>query len=143
MQPTGKGQQKGKAQSQPKRRPRLAEFEWVALDESLGHLEQAHWLARSIPPERVRMRFDTLMGMFHAVRHGAGAAMLLCPLGDSDPGLVRLAPPAPEMDTQLWVLTHPDLKRVARVRAIGEFLYERLSKDPKLVHDAPARRSAR
>ena len=89
------------------------------------------------------MRFDTLMGMFHAVRHGAGAAMLLCPLGDSDPGLVRLAPPAPEMDTQLWVLTHPDLKRVARVRAIGEFLYERLSKDPKLVHDAPARRSAR
>ena len=126
-----------------KRRPKLADFEWVALDESLGHLAQARWLAKTIAPERVHMRFDTLMGMFHAVRHGAGAAMLLCPLGDSDRHLVRLAAPAAEMDTQVWVLTHPDLKNVARVRAISEFLYERLSRDAKLVHERRVRGSGR
>ena len=126
-------------QQKGKRRPRLAEFEWVGTDESLDHLPQSRWLAKAIPPERVRLRLDTLMGMFHAVRQGAGAAMLLCPLGDSDASLVRLAPPTPEMDGQIWVLTHPDLKKVARIRAISEFLYERLSKDSKLVHERRGR----
>jgi hypothetical protein len=32
------------------------------------------------------------------------------------------------------VLTHPDLKRVARIKALTDFLYERLSTDPRLAH---------
>ena len=120
---------------QGKRKRAPADFDWVALDDSLGHLAQAKWLAKSIPAERVRMRFDSLVAMVDAVKHGVGAAMLLCPLADGDKELVRLAQPAPEMDTQVWLLIHPDLRKVARVRAIGEFLYERLSKDPRLVHE--------
>jgi DNA-binding transcriptional LysR family regulator len=122
------------------RKRALTDFDWVALDESLGHLAQARWLEKNIAPERVRMRFDSLVAMVDAVKHGAGAAMLLCPLADGDKDLVRLAPPDAEMDTQVWVLTHPDLRNVARVRAISEFLYERLSRDPRLVHERVARK---
>ena len=128
---------------QGKRKRAPADFEWVALDESLGHLAQARWLAQAIPTEKVRMRFDSLVAMVDAVKHGVGAAMLLCPLADGDKDLVRLAPPAAAMDTQVWVLTHPDLRNVARVRAISEFLYERLSKDAKLVHQRRVRGSGR
>ena len=129
------------AQGKRKRAP--ADFEWVALDESLGHLAQARWLAQAIPAEKVRMRVDSLVAMVDAVKHGVGAAMLLCPLADGDEDLVRLAPPAAAMDTKVWVLTHPDLRNVARVRAISEFLYERLSKDAKLVHERRVRGSGR
>ena len=39
------------------------------------------------------------------------------------------------MDTQIWVLTHPDLKQVARIRALTDFRFERLSTDEQLRHD--------
>lgn len=116
-------------------RPALKELDWIALDDSLAHVVQAGWLERNIPAERVRMRFDSLAGMVEAARHGADAAMLLCPLADAVPELVRLAPPDPALDTQIWVLTHPDLKNVARVRVFVEFMYARLSDDLRLVHD--------
>ena len=44
--------------------------------------------------------------------------------GEKD--LVRLAEPPNELDTDLWILTHPALKGVARIKAFTDFLYERL-----------------
>ena len=60
--------------------------------------------------------------------------MLLCPLADAEPGLKRLFDPNPALDTEIWVLTHPDMRRVARVRALTDFLYARLSVDARLQH---------
>lgn len=116
------------------RRPPLAALDWIAPDESLAHLKQAKWLRRSVPGERVVMSVDSLVGMLQAVQHGIGAAMLLCPLAEAQPGLVRLAAPDPALDTQIWILTHPALRQVARMRAFSQFMFEALSSDPRLVH---------
>lgn len=57
---------------------------------------------------------------------GAGVAILPCIVGDSDPRLER-APPGTTLPAQpVWVLTHPDLRRSARVRAVTAFLSESL-----------------
>lgn len=112
----------------------LDDLDWVAPDESLGHLEQAKWLARQIPASRIAVRVDSLVGMVDAVASGIGAGMLLCPLGDARPELVRLEAPDPAFDTQVWILTHPDLRQVARIRAFTQFLFDALSTDPRLVH---------
>jgi DNA-binding transcriptional LysR family regulator len=119
--------------SQGRGRP-LAALDWVAPDESLAHLEQSKWLARHVAPERVAMTVDSLVGMVHAVEQGVGAAMLLCPLADVRPGLVRLAEPEAALNTQLWILTHPDLRQVARIRAFSQFMFEALVADPRLAH---------
>ncbi|HEY8608190.1 MAG TPA: LysR family transcriptional regulator [Noviherbaspirillum sp.] len=113
---------------------------WITPDESLSHLEQYRWVAANVPADRVRARIDSLVGMVECARRGMGVAMLLCPLADVHEDLVQLAPPLPLLDTQIWILTHPDVKRVARIRALNDFLYERLSIDPRLVHDGGARR---
>jgi len=107
---------------------------WIGLDDSLGHLEQARWLRRHVAPERVVLRVDSLVGMVDAVAHGIGVAMLLCPLADARSELVQLAPPEPAFDTQIWILTHPDLRQVARVRAFTQFVFEALSTDVRLAH---------
>lgn len=117
-----------------KSRRALDELDWIAPHDGLAHLEQAKWLRRHIPGERVVMRLDSLVHMAHAVAQGVGAGMLLLPLARRYPDLVQLAEPAPALDTQIWVLSHPDLRQVARVRALVQFLYERLSADPALVH---------
>ena len=58
--------------------------------------------------------------------------MLLCLLADDEKELVRLAEPVNELDTDVWILTHAALKRVARVKAFTDFLYERLRASDKL-----------
>ena len=113
----------------------LDDYTWVAPDESLSHLEQARWLARHVGPERIALRVDSLVGMVDAVEHGLGVGWLLCPLAEARTGLVRLQPPLRQMDTQIWILTHPDLRQVARMRVFTQFLFEALSTDPRLVHE--------
>lgn len=113
-----------------------ADWRWVGHDPSLAHLESAKWMQKHIAAERVGIRVTSLVAMAEAVAAGFGVGWLLCPLGDALPELVRLREPPRDLDTQIWVLTHPDLKRVARIRALTDFLFHRLSSDPRLVHSA-------
>lgn len=55
-----------------------------------------------------------------ALRAGAGVSILPCFMGDREPGLVQVPMPGLPRLTDLWVLTHPDLRRTARVRAFTE-----------------------
>jgi DNA-binding transcriptional LysR family regulator len=103
-----------------------AAHDWIGLDDSLAHLEQARWLAQNVPPERIRMRVDSLLAMVDAARDGMGMAPLLCHLADPERRLQRVADPDPRFDTGLWVLTHRDLKDTARIKALTQFLYEDL-----------------
>lgn len=112
----------------------IAAYRWVGSDESLAHLEQAKWLRRNVDESRVALRVDSLVGMVDAVAHGVGAGLLLCPLADARSELVRLAPPDPALDTQLWILTHPDLRQVARMRVFTQFVFDALSVDVRLAH---------
>jgi DNA-binding transcriptional LysR family regulator len=110
-----------------------ADWRWVGHDAALAHLQSAKWIGKHVAPERVVLRVDSLVAMADAVAAGFGVGWLLCVLGDARAGLRQLRPPAPELDTQLWVLTHPDLRRVARIKALTDFLHERLAADPRLA----------
>lgn len=76
------------------------------------------------PRSRVAMRFDDMVALHAAVRAGAGVGLLPCFLGDSDADLIRLPgiEPIPYLD--IWVVTHPSLRRVPRVRAFMAFVGE-------------------
>jgi DNA-binding transcriptional LysR family regulator len=106
---------------------------WVAPDESLGHLAQARWLAAHVPPGQVALTADSLVAMADAVRAGTGLGLLLCLLAEPDRELVRLTHPLPELDTQVWILTHPDLRKLRRVQALTDHLLESLGRHPFLV----------
>jgi molybdate transport repressor ModE-like protein len=103
-----------------------AEHPWVVPDDSLAHLAQARWAAKHVPPQRVAISVDTLLGMLSAVRAGIGIGMLLTVLADHDDQLVRIGEPDPRFDTDVWVLTHADLKQVPRIRLFTSFMHERL-----------------
>ena len=111
-----------------------AAHDWVAPEETLSHLTQAKWMRENILEDRIVVRVDSLVGMVAAVRYGMGLGMLLCLLADEETKLVRLAEPVDELDTDLWILTHPALKGVARIKAFTAFLYDRLRASDKLFH---------
>lgn len=56
-----------------------------------------------------------------AARAGLGLAMLPCFLGDQDPALVRASRHKPIKAYDIWLLTHSDLRRTARIRAFMSF----------------------
>jgi hypothetical protein len=56
-------------------------------------------------------------------------------LADRERTLQQLAPPDPRFHTQLWVLSHRDLRNVARIKALSQFLYDALRQD---AHVFPA-----
>jgi DNA-binding transcriptional LysR family regulator len=100
----------------------LTSENWIGLDENLSHLGSAGWMAAEVPSERIVTRVDSLIAARALAREGIGIAALPCYLADSDARLKRLAPPIDAMASSLWLLTHPDLKRVARIRAFLDFI---------------------
>jgi len=114
-----------------------AAHDWVAPDETLSHLAQAKWMRENISEARIAVRVDTLLGMVVAVRNGMGLGLLLCFLADDERDLVRLAEPANELDTDLWILSHPALKGVARIKTLTDFLHDKLRASDKLFHVSP------
>jgi DNA-binding transcriptional LysR family regulator len=111
----------------------LASHDWAAPDESLAHLGSARWMQGEIPEERVVFRASSLLGLAAAARAGLGVAPLPCFLGDADAALARVADPIAGMDASLWMLTHPDLRRTARIRAFVDFAARELLRFRKLL----------
>ncbi|WP_199741860.1 LysR family transcriptional regulator [Corallococcus sp. CA047B] len=91
---------------------------WVGLDDSLAHIPEAKWLAQHAAGERLVLRTNTLMGQLAAVRAGFGKALLPHWFAGEEGGLIALPPPAPPPVREAWLVVHPDLKDVPRVRAV-------------------------
>jgi DNA-binding transcriptional LysR family regulator len=74
-----------------------------------------------VPATRPVLRADSLVAMREAAAAGVGLAVLPCYLGDTDNRLRRFDKTLPDVSTELWLLTHEDLRQTARVRAFMEF----------------------
>ena len=88
--------------------------DWVGLDDSLSALPLARWLAAR--GTHAVLRLNSLHACLEAARAGMGLALLPCFLGDPAPELRRIGAPIAALEGELWLLTHPDLHKVARVR---------------------------
>jgi len=97
------------------------------------------WLKELGLEEQVAMHHANSTGLLSAVRSGFGVAVLPCIVADADPELVRCISPRPDHGRILWLLTHERIRRTPRVRAVIDFLYERLARH---VRDLESRRSA-
>lgn len=106
---------------------------WIGPDESLGHLGSAKWMRAEVLSERVVYRANSFLALRAAARAGIGVAPLPCYLADPDPALCRVQAPLLEMESALWLLTHPDLRRVARIRAVLDFLSKWLIDQRQLI----------
>lgn len=105
----------------------LASHTWLAPEESLAYLPAAKWLARHYPNASVALRSNSLVGLYEAARAGIGVVALPCFMADPDPTLQRTTQPKTEFATELWLLTHADLRGTARVHAFLEFMAQELA----------------
>jgi len=102
----------------------LEDYEWCLTD------DQMDWLPSSIRNKKEQSRLKTVfssnnvLAVMNAAKEGLGVAPLPCFIGDNEKKLVRIMEPPPELTSELWVLTHSDLRNTARVRTLFTFLHE-------------------
>ncbi len=75
----------------------------------------------------------TLELQAQAAREGLGMALLPCIMGDRDSRLQRVVPEFTQPTLTAWLLQHPDLRRLERVRIFSEFIYVAVAKQKGLV----------
>jgi DNA-binding transcriptional LysR family regulator len=121
----------------PQSRAELAEHEAIAFAESDRYTGAGSWLEQIVAPARIVCRANTLGGQRAAIRAGLGIGGQACFIAGRDPELVRLLPSI-EMRLETWLVTHPGLRRSRRIRAVLDFLAERLREDKPLLDVAPS-----
>jgi len=105
----------------------------IGWEETAVGIMAADWLNRTAPDDAFVYRTNSLVNQFTAAKAGIGLALLPCYLGDEDSDLVRALPgPVPGLAGELWIVTHADLKRTARVRAFFDIVGEGLAREHNL-----------
>lgn len=106
---------------------------WVMLGDGFAGLKVVRSMQARVPPERIVYKLNTVLGLAEAVEAGIGIGHLPCFIGDARPGLARLGPTEADFAADLWLLTHPDLRHQARVRAFFDFVGAEIARERDLV----------
>ena len=87
------------------------------------------WLEENYP-EQIQVRCDNLVSMSYFAEAGLGLAFL--PDDQQRPGIKRLFTFALGDVSELWLLIHPDLRNVERIKLVLQFLTSKFREDERL-----------
>ena len=116
---------------------------WVTYTEEQAHYPTAQWVQQRLRATgcSIALRASNMPMQLAAIRGGAGQGILPCFVGDADPLLERVMPPAPEIAADYWVIVHRDLRRAACVRAVIDWIQALFSREARRAgrHSSPRR----
>lgn len=111
--------------------PDLARHNWIGFDAE--HAALVHRFSSFLPEVKPALRANSVAAAVAATKAGLGLAPLPCGIADLEPDLVRVAPLPDNFTLDLWLLTHEDLRRTARIRAFLDFVADALMKEAPLL----------
>lgn len=98
------------------------DLDWVLPDGSQALSPVGLWTRSAIKPERIVMTVDSFVVACRLAEAGVGVVVLPYFLGEESPRLRRVHMVEREASSDLWMLTHPNLRQSGRVRAFMEHL---------------------
>jgi DNA-binding transcriptional LysR family regulator len=101
-------------------RPHRSPLPWITHEVTWSNLPHVRWMAEAIkrePQAGIPLIVNDSELAIHAVGAGLGRSLLPCCIADRENNLSRLSGQEP-VTRELWLLVHPDLKHLARTRAV-------------------------
>ncbi|HUM11845.1 MAG TPA: LysR family transcriptional regulator [Myxococcaceae bacterium] len=115
----------------------LTGHEVIGYADLLATVEGEAWVRSLRHAPNVVMRGNSITAVARAAVEGIGIAPLPCFAAAQEPALVRISPRLIG-ERDILVVAHPDLVKVARVRATLDFLVELFHRDAALWNGAQA-----
>ncbi len=100
---------------------------WVAFERDASGRVYDRWMREHLARSNVRLRVDIFNAKAAMLRTGIGVGVLPTFMQESHPELVAVSDPIAELAAPVWMLTHPDLRKTARVRAFMQFVGDALA----------------
>ena len=116
----------------PQNRSDLKKHKLIGFDESMTHRSSVQSLERRFEPENIIHRSTSFVGLLEAATAGIGLAMIDCFLGDPADDLERVLPEKLFHDMEVWLVTHAEIGRSARIRALFDHIAESFQHDEAL-----------
>ena len=104
-----------------------SETRWIGFADSLLATPVGAWFEAAVGRRKICLRCDSFVAMRVAAEAGIGLALLPRILGDDSENLRPIDFATDDLTIGLWLLTHPDLVRSARVNAFIEHITEALA----------------
>lgn len=100
---------------------------WIAYDERLSDLPQAKWIADEMARDRAekpQLLINDAETLLKCVKLGLGKSLLPIAIGEKERDLVRLRDGAKPMAREVWLMVHPELRDLTRIKAVMGWLQE-------------------
>ena len=100
----------------------LAAHRFIGYIEDLLYAPELDYMGAPDVSVTVRLKSSNLIAQLRACLAGAGLCVIPHFIAAQEPGLVRVLPEQVELTRSFWLLGHPDLKNLARIRAASDFI---------------------
>ncbi len=110
----------------------LPEQNWCLIQGTVDWLTPLIWKKKEQGERQTIFSSITTLAVLNAAAENMGVTCMPCYVGDTDSRLVRVGEPLEALTMELWILTHPDLRHTARVKALMDFLYAELTNKAEL-----------
>lgn len=109
---------------QPSRRHRRP-LPWITYEDGMADLPQWRWMAQQSdrdPGAPPPLTVNDAEAILQGVKAGLGKSLLPVAIADREPGLVRLGGGPPSLARELWLMVHPELRNLTRIRVVIDWL---------------------
>ncbi len=101
------------------------ELPWITYDDSMAHLPQAKWLAKTLRQngeQSVGLRVHDVETALEAVIAGVGKSLLPTPNADRLPSLRRLDAGSIDVSREVWLLSHRNQHLLRRISEVSKWI---------------------
>ncbi len=107
----------------------MADQDWVGPDDVMANTTPGRWMRETMPNAHLTFTADTFVALGNAAELGLGVAMLPCCFGDKSSNLIRVGREILQCSNSIWILTHKDLLKSARIRTFMEYMTEAMESE--------------
>ncbi|MFZ5610219.1 MAG: LysR family transcriptional regulator [Pseudomonadota bacterium] len=115
----------------------LLQHRFILPGERLMSMVRQRWLDTRAYEERAAFRANSAIALSTALMNGYGVGLQAAILAWRADNLVRVMPALEYPPSNIWLVTHADLRRSARIRAAFSYLKELFEENRRLFDELP------
>ncbi len=104
----------------------VADHRFIGATEDTPRAPYFRWLHDTVPASSIYFRATSMMASKAAVRAGIGIGFVADWDRDGTEDLVEMLPPLEDWSAKIWLVTHMDLHRTAKVQTFVRFLKDQV-----------------